>query len=62
MEKTIEFYDWFTLNGGLISNESLEKVHEKVNQIILTFSSSLRPRAEEIKEKHNYQFNFKNRE
>ncbi len=61
MEKTIEFYHWFMLNGGFITNESLEKVHKKVNQIKLTFSSSLRPRAEEIKEKHNYQFNFKNR-
>ena len=61
MEKTLEFYHWFMLNGGFITNESLEKVHEKVNQITLTFSSSLRPRAEEIKEKYNYQLNFKNR-
>ena len=61
MEKILEFYHWFMLNGGFITNESLEKVHEKVNQITITFSSSLRPRAEEIKEKHNYQFNFKNR-
>lgn len=61
MEKTLEFYHWFTFKGGFISNESFEKVHEKVNNIPLQFSSSLKSRAQEIKATHNHQFNYKNR-
>jgi hypothetical protein len=61
MEITIKFFEWFNNLGGESHHASEFYVHKTLNNIPLKFSSSLRNRAAEIKEQHNYKFNFKNR-
>lgn len=62
MEKTLKFFNWFTSNGGGFTSEnSIANIHQIVNYIPLQISSSLKSRSQEIKQKHNHCFNFKNR-
>jgi hypothetical protein len=59
METTTKFYEWFISLGGENNHPSEYNVHEKLNNIKLDYSSSLKHRAEEIKEKYNHNFKTK---
>lgn len=61
MKKTTQFYNWYIALGGGIFNYQLEEIDKKMNTIPLTITSTLKQRAEQIKQMHNYKFNFKNR-
>jgi hypothetical protein len=61
MNKTLEFYNWFTSIGGFISNECLERVQEKLNKKPQANAISFRKKSSETKKKYNHQFVLKDR-
>ncbi|WGK93826.1 MULTISPECIES: hypothetical protein [Flavobacterium] len=56
MEKTIDFYYWFKHLGGAICHIEVTEVNQRLNNPDFKVST-LKQRAEEIKEKYNYKFN-----
>lgn len=57
MKKSETFFIWFINLGGEIKLQSTDAILNKMYDIPLTFSSSIKHRATEFKEKYNYKFN-----
>jgi len=56
MGKIIAFIDWHKANGGNLANYNVELISQKIDNPILTQSSSFKNRATEIKLKYNHRF------
>ncbi len=57
MKKTNKFFAWFKKLGGNVNFRDLTEIYDRLNEPILTVST-LKNRAEEVKEKHNHKFTF----
>ena len=57
MKQAIKFYKWFKKLGGNVNFENYEEIYKRLNEPIFMVST-LKNRAQEIKEKYNHKFNF----
>lgn len=57
--KTANFFNWFVNLGGETSKANYEVIIQSVNKIPLQ-TSSLKTRSQEIKQKYNHNFQYKN--
>lgn len=55
MKEVNKFYRWFTVRGGNVAHFEASAIYDTLNKPDFLVSS-LKNRAQEIKEKYNYQF------
>jgi hypothetical protein len=55
MKKLSSFYVWFTALGGEVSNTDYSNIDKSINAPIFVVSS-IKHRANEFKQQHNYKF------